>query len=229
MKIVINHLTRFHSGYLCMAGVDVAMQRHVRPLPFRAHLRPSLLASEGGPLHIGAILELGPARNAAQAPQIEDVTFDLAPMQCLGTLAAPRFWNMLSLLARPSLAELFGPDLHRVGEKACAVDLGKGQASLGCLAPIKPPELYVKPRLGQASQVRIRLNDGTWDLDLGVTDIRLYGPDRAEPDLGAVKSASERLASEEAILCVGLTRPFTPSPGTPPMHWLQVNNLHFRA
>ena len=28
------------------------------------------------------------------------------------------------------------------------------------------------------------------------------------------------------MLGVGLTRPFAPTAGEPPLHWLQVNNLH---
>ena len=30
----------------------------------------------------------------------------------------------------------------------------------------------------------------------------------------------------ELLLSVGLTRPFAPSPDAPPIHWLQVNNIH---
>jgi hypothetical protein len=28
------------------------------------------------------------------------------------------------------------------------------------------------------------------------------------------------------LLSVGLTRPFSNSPSSPPVHWLQVNNIH---
>ena len=32
MKIVVNHLTRMQLGRICVAGVDMATGKHVRPL-----------------------------------------------------------------------------------------------------------------------------------------------------------------------------------------------------
>ena len=64
-------------------------------------------------------------------------------------------------------------------------------------------------------------------LDLSVTDLRLYGSDHVTPDALAVQRTSRRLASgESAILALGLTRPYPPEG---PIHWLQVNNVHFEA
>jgi hypothetical protein len=42
-----------------------------------------------------------------------------------------------------------------------------------------------------------------------------------------VRRVADRLAQGvPALLSVGLTRPFSTRPDEPPLHWLQVNNLH---
>ncbi|HXH09492.1 MAG TPA: hypothetical protein VNP04_06995 [Alphaproteobacteria bacterium] len=71
--------------------------------------------------------------------------------------------------------------------------------------------------------------DGNLDLDCGVTDIRLYGNDHVTPNTKEVERITKRLKSSAGlILSVGLTRPFAGSPDFPPVHWLQVNNIHLR-
>jgi hypothetical protein len=75
--------------------------------------------------------------------------------------------------------------------------------------------------------VRMKLGDADFDLDLGVTDIRLYGRDYVTPDRAVVDHISGELANgTPVLLSVGLTRPFAKSPDTPPLHWLQINNVH---
>ena len=231
MKLVLNHLTRMQSGYICVAGVDVQAKRHVRPIPARAHLRPELLACHGGPFDLGVILDLGPTKYIGQPPQVEDHEFDLRQAKALGTLAAPRFWNMLTQMAQPSLRAIFGADLQKRGTNSCGVDVGKGSASLGCLIPQAAPDIYLRSRPEKPDQIRMRVTDGDFVLDLGVTDIRLYAADHAAPERSAVQAVQERLRrKEEVILGVGLTRPFSPSPElVSPLHWVQVNNLHFKA
>ena len=229
MKIILNHLTRMQSGYICAAGVDVQTRRHVRPMPGRGHLRPDLLALHGGPLDIRAIIELGPSKHVGKPPEIEDHEFDPRNMQALGSLAAPRFWNMLTQMAKTDLASIFGADLRPAGARSCGVDMGKGAASLGCLVPKERPRVYLRTRPDKPPQIRIQFTDGKFDVDVGVTDIRLYGEDHATPDAAAVDALMKRLSgSDPVILSVGLTRPFTPKDDTAPMHWLQVNNIHFK-
>ena len=140
---------------------------------------------------------------------------------------AESFWELLAGLARPKLATIFGPDLERRGGGAATVEVDAGQASLGCLAPRGRPELYVRPRDGNPGQVRIKMTDGDFDLDVGVTDIRLYGSDHVTPDADVVRRVSETIAGGGGVLLsVGLTRPFASAPHLPPVHWLQVNNIH---
>jgi hypothetical protein len=80
-----------------------------------------------------------------------------------------------------------------------------------------------------AACIRIRLRTGKIPLNLSVTDIRLYGPDHVTPDPAAVEAAQRRLiTSDEVLLAVGLTRAYSDwLSNQPPLHWLQVNALHF--
>ena len=74
----------------------------------------------------------------------------------------------------------------------------------------------------------MKVTDGEFHLDLGVTDIRLYQHDHITPDNTVVDRVARRLASHnDVILSVGLTRAFK---GTErePVHWLQVNNIHLK-
>jgi len=74
----------------------------------------------------------------------------------------------------------------------------------------------------------MRVYDGDFDLDLSITDIRLYQSDHVTPNADLISRIDQRLKSgADVILSVGLTRPFASSPDLSPMHWLQVNNIHF--
>ena len=78
------------------------------------------------------------------------------------------------------------------------------------------------------SRVRVLINDGEFDLDLGVTDARLYRPESATPDEKKIEEVRARLrTTEKVLLSVGLSRAYATGPDRPPVHWLQVNNLHF--
>ena len=75
----------------------------------------------------------------------------------------------------------------------------------------------------------MRVSDGYFQLDLGVTDIRLYGADHVTPDTKIVRRVVKRLqGGSETILSVGLTRAYASSPDFNPVHWLQVNNVHLK-
>jgi len=227
VKIVVNHLTRMLSGYICVAGVDVAAKQHVRPMS-KTNLRPGLLAEHGGPFALAAVVDLGPVKSKAVRPEVEDVRFEPAKARRLKTLEPGRFWNMLTELALPKLTGIFGDDLHAVGTASCAVHVGAGRASLGCLTPSEPPELYIRERPGRRPQVRMRLTDGAFDIDAGVTDLRLYSQDHKTPDAELVPAVNQHLqAGRTTILSVGLTRPYAATPEQKPLHWLQVNNIHF--
>lgn len=68
-------------------------------------------------------------------------------------------------------------------------------------------------------------------MNLSVTDIRLYHVDSFTPNEEKVNFVAERLAKEakmgRVILGLGLTRPFAEHEGGEPVHWVQVNGIHF--
>jgi hypothetical protein len=227
VRIVVNHLTRMSHGYICAAGIDLETGAHIRPTSY-GRLSQHLLTKYGGPFDLGNIVDLGRVVHEGKPPETEDHRFEPKQARRLRLAAADEFWERLTRTAESRLSSIFGPVLTRAGAFSYTVPLGAGQASLGCLAPPHRPELYLKPRPGRSDQVRMRLSDGEIEADAGVTDLRLYDDQDNAPDQRLVADiAAWMTKSRGVILSVGLSRPFGPDPDAPPVHWLQVNNIHF--
>jgi hypothetical protein len=138
--------------------------------------------------------------------------------------APDTFWHSLDGIARESLEEIFGASLELWDESA-TVEVGEGEASLGCLKPVEQPWLYVDYR----GTVRMVLDYFMPSVNLTVNDLRLYEKDGRTPRLDLVSSVKKRLrAGIEVILSVGLTRPWRKRGDTAERHWLQVNNIHLK-
>ncbi|MBI4669463.1 MAG: hypothetical protein HY747_09845 [Elusimicrobia bacterium] len=228
MKIVVNHLTKMSPGYICVAGIDLETGRHVRPA-LGKRLETKLLACHGGPFDIASICNLGPVIPTPQRPEVEDCRFSPDRVKSLGTMDPNEFWQRLSRIASKNLIDIFGKDLKARGPKSCGVDVERGNASLGCLILEEIPKFHLRPGLAGHKQIRLAISDGTFNLDLGVNDIRFYRKDHSAPDEEVVSRAESALAEGDPfILSVGLTRPFAAS-GQKPLHWLQVNNIHFKS
>jgi hypothetical protein len=211
-------------GYFCVAGVDANTPRHIRPVLRRGRLTVDLLSTGGGPFDVGSVLDLGPATYAGRAPELEDHRFDPSSTRWLFDDDPDDYWNALEAVARESLAEIFGSALE-LWDESGTVDVGEGRASLGCLKPEKQPWLYVDHR----GTVRMVLDYLMPSVDLSVNDLRLYERDGRTPRRDLVASVEKRLKSGvEAILSVGLTRPWQKWGDTAERHWLQVNNIHLK-
>lgn len=224
MRILINHLTRMQAGYICVAGVDVDTLKHVRPVLRYGRLTNDLIRPKGGPLDIGSVVDLGPTAYAGHPPELEDHHFDPAKTAWLFDHEPDDYWELLEGVARESLAEIFGPALD-LWDESGTVDVGEGNASLGCLIPEKQPWLYVDHR----GTIRLVLDYLMPSVNLSVNDLRLYETDHRTPRRDLVESLQRRLkAGVEAILSVGLTRPWRKRGDTAERHWLQVNNIHLQ-
>lgn len=223
MQIVVSHLTRMNPGYICVAGLDVKSGKHVRPVLGR-RLRAELLRKNGGVFAVGAIVDLGPTSKAAAAPEVEDHQFSVANLKFLRTAKANEFWDAIRGTAEADLAAIFGPSLTSHGGP-CAVDVGTGMASLGCLTLPAGSVLEVDPW----NKIRVRLDDGTFAPSLSVTDIRLYEDDQTTPREKLIATIARRLKDENVLLSVGLARPWKKPGDTHPRHWLQANNLHLES
>ncbi len=228
MRIVICHLTRMRAPHVCVAGIDMETQRHVRPvLPGSQQLMNSLLHDRGGPFDIGVEVEFGPTTTVVRRPEVEDRVCKPAQTRAVRTLPDTEFWSLLNGASSRRLKEVFGNDLSPMGATSCGVSEGRGAASLGCLIPANRPRLSLRARPGRPAQIRIWLTDGEFHLDLSVTDVRLYEADLATPAERVVREIDRRMRrGVGVILSVGLTRLFATSPQYPAVHWLQVNNIH---
>lgn len=222
MKIVVNHLTRMQPGYICVAGLDLQTNAHVRPVLAGSRLTVDLLKRKGGPFDIAVVVDLGATQPRGRPPETEDHVFDRAQLTTVNELTAERFWKVLKSVSRKTLNEIFGKELQPQ-RRGCAVDEGTGSASLGCLLLATPPQLSINGW----GKLRIKVNDGTFDVDLSVTDLRFYKDDRhiVQPKVGA--DVQRRIKKDVGIIVsVGLARAFLAKDDTARRHWLQVNNIH---
>ncbi len=225
MQIIVNHLTRMKEG-MCVGGVIVGTQQHVRPVLKRESLETSHLSIHGGPFDIANIVDLGQVVSTSRPPHVEDHFFHPQTAGVRGRVAKKQFWQLLRDLCKPTLKDIFGDELKHMGTSGCGTDEGCGEASLGCLSPTANPRIYVKEWPGSKPKIRMHFTDGEIAPDVGVTDIRLYEADHVTPDVAMVEWVKQAIASSrQVILSVGLTRAWAP-PGDPPVHWVQVNNVH---
>lgn len=211
------------SPYICVAGL-LNDGTHVRPV-IHGQLHRNLLRSRGGVFEIGAVVSVGTVTDVGSAPEVEDRLFDPANAEHQGLMGSADFWELLEASAEDNLIGIFGPALNKRGALSCGIDVHCGVASLGLLSPQQQPRIYRREREGKPDDLRLELEDPSLGrLNLGITDIRFYGPDHITPDFTLVKSVNDRIqGAVSVILSVGLTRPF---PANSPLHWLQVNNVH---
>lgn len=222
MQIIVNHLTRMQAGYICVAGIDVANGRHIRPV-LRGRLTTNFLSRKGGPFDIAARVDLGRVEYAGQPPEVEDYYFNHLDVRNIGSLSSEQFWKQLQDVAQSSITELFGPEMQAY-RNGCVVEVGRGTASLGCLLPAAPPRLFINSYGG----IRAVVTDGNFTVDLSVTDIRFCEIDHKTPKEKLIRQVNQRMQDgQPVILSVGLTRPWKQKDETVERHWLQVNNIHF--
>jgi hypothetical protein len=222
LKIVVNHLTRMQPGYICIAGLDLQTNEHVRPVLRAARLAVNLLRRNGGVFDMATVVDLGPTKGCGKVPEIEDHIFEPHRLFAVKDLDAVPFWKLLKSVSCRNLADIFGQDL-KPQRSGCAVGEGMGNVSLGCLRLAESPKIFVN----QWRKVRMRVSDGRFDVDLSVTDLRLYESDQRTPRSTAVAEVQRRIEQGVGvILSVGLARAFTAQGDTERRHWLQVNNIH---
>lgn len=223
MRIVINHLTRMQKGFICVAGIDLQTQRHVRPV-LGSQLRSELLAEHGGPFALRRIVDLGKTHFVGSVPEIEDRQFNSEQVRVLGEMPDAEFRQLLDALAEDELSKLFGPELENT-RTTCAILEKRGLRSLGMLRA-KMVDLHLEPGHDSLPRVRIVVETERGALRLPVTGIDLYAADHVTPDAVQVAAVNTRLAAAPtALLAVGLSRPYRGNSSEPARHWLQVNNI----
>ena len=181
------------------------------------------LATDGGVFDVAAVVDLGPSTHVGRPPAVEDHAFSPSKASFVRESLAPHFWKGLNEFAKPSLSAVFGRDLQANG-RTCAVEEGKGEATLGLLMPGKLDALILHEQA-----VLCRLVDAHFgELSVRVTDLRLH--QGIEPLPRTVQRVNAELRKGvRAVLSVGLGRAW-PKPGeTVKRHWLMVNNIHLES
>jgi hypothetical protein len=179
-----------------------------------------MLATNGGVFDIGNVVELGRTRWCGKPPEVEDVLFGERAAKIARRMTGEQLFAELRKRAVPGL-QAIGSDLLREGN-SLVTTAGRGRCSL--VATMSAEQFQVVARNHRdergviAQRIRFVRSD---DVDLSVTDVRLYESDMLTPDIERVRWLQSRLAeSPEVVLCYGLGRPYNGR------HYLQLNNLH---
>lgn len=222
MYVVITHLTRMRPGFICVAGIEPSTGRQIRPV-LRGQLTRDLLRQNGGPFEIGGAIHLGETLCVGSAPEVEDHLFDLRKVRYLRRLCPNEFWTVLTKTTNPSLTTLFGNQLQlNKIDRSCTCPEKTGCASLGHFRSSASPRLAVN----HWGRLRIDVADPRLSPELPVTDVRLFRSDQQTVRISLIDSLAKRLRDSNAVLAVGLTRPYRKQGDPAPCHWLQVNNIH---
>jgi hypothetical protein len=211
MKVLVTDLTRMQGGHICVAGIDIDKNKRVRPVAAQA-LSARLLATNGGPLDIRRVVDIGRTAPRRSRPEIEDVRCDPRSIRSLTVMPGREFLQRLAALAAPDFAAI-GPDLQRRGRNL-VVSEGKGKCSLVIVRTTEMLRVHIN------AEGRLRL---AWEneIELPITDLRLFDKDLRTPDTAKAQSLQQQLeVGSETFLCFGLGRPFEG------FHWLQLNNIH---
>jgi hypothetical protein len=208
---------------ICVAGIDVATRRHVRPTTSASDpITRRLLRDEGGPFGVGALVDLGPVSHRPVAPESEDHQFSTSRARQLGNLAGAGFLALLDEVSSADLEHGFGPDLERVRWKY-AVESGKGDRSLAVVRARTRPALQIDATYGR---LELRFDDPDPRTYLPVTDVRFYEPDHKTIRRDIVVDVARRLrAGVRVYLMLGLARAYQARDDDRERHWLQLNGL----
>ena len=211
MKVILTDLTRMQSGHICVAGIDVDKNKRVRPVAAES-LSGRLLATNGGPLDIRRVIDIGRTAPRKSRPEIEDVRFEPRSIRLLETMPETDFVSRLAKLAASDLSAI-GSDLQARGNNL-VVPEGKGKCSLVIVRTSEP----LSVRINTNGRLRLIWGD---DIELPITDLRLFKSDMQTPDPAKSQWLQQQLAvGGETFLNFGLGRPFEG------FHWLQLNNIH---
>ncbi|MCC6156559.1 MAG: hypothetical protein IT350_00795 [Deltaproteobacteria bacterium] len=227
MKLWVCHVTRMRPGAICIAGIDPATGSFARPiLPYEAgQFSCLLLARNGGPVRLGAVIDFGSDVPRSTPPEVEDRLVRPLPLRASAVLPHGELWAALETRASDSMAHIFGPDLMGLEGASLGVLEGKGRASLGVFRPSAPPMILHKRDESMKESLRVRVATDLGIANLSLTDARFYDDDGRlvpESDDWVERINARFRRRDRALLCVGLTRAYRDH------HWLQVNNIVFR-
>ncbi len=221
MQFVVTHLTRMREG-ICTAGPEITSGAMLRPIVKFGSLPGMLVASAGGPLRVGAVLDIGTVAPCPTPPHVEDVETAPSSWAAVGRLSDASLVEHLSEAAQAGPHTAFGDELREVGHGKHAMPRGGGQSSLTYVRPMLGAELVTD----ESGRLQVTFVADGRRFRLSVTDVRLYRNDLKTPDTNAfhrLRSLLQR--GGDVVVGLGVGRAWG-RPGEPEMHWLQANNVY---
>ncbi len=205
---------------ICVAGIDTATYRHVRPVtPPGTLLTRVLLRENGGPFGAGALVDIGSVTACPDAPETEDHAFDMTRAQRVSDVDEMAYLELLGAIGEADIQAAFGSALVEVRPCKFAVPAECGERSLA-VVPVAAPELRIKN-----DKLYLQLNPPATPADLRVTDVRFYTVDLTiKRDV--VDDVNRRLtAGIGAYAMLGLARAIHDDATGRDLHWLMANGL----
>ncbi len=220
MEILICHLTRMSAGKICVAGIDIATNMHVRPVFPMGNFTIQDLRANGGTMEIGAVVDIGDAVKSGYPPEVEDHDVKRKNLRYIKTLSANAFSTWMAENSSHSVRHIFGERMSYEFGYA-TLKPGEGKASLGCLSVQGEKLLHVNDQ----GRIRMRFMTDGVRLNLPITDLRCFENDAVTLDKVAINQLQQLVADNEIVLSLGVTRLYRPKPEAPEAHWLQVNGV----
>lgn len=220
MRIVVNHVTRMTGSRICVAGIDTATYRHVRPVTRPGNpLTRELLRENGGPFGAGALVDIGRVTACPDAPETEDHAFAARRAKRVSDIPDAAYLELLGAIGETDIRAAFGSALVEVRPCKFAIPAECGERSLA-VVPVVAPKLRIR-----SDKLYLQLKAPAMPADLRVTDVRFYTADLAiKRDV--VKDVNRRLAAgTRAYAMLGLARAIRDEATGEDLHWLMANGL----
>lgn len=210
-------------GRICIAGLDEHTNEHVRPTTGKADpLARALLHDNGGPVRLGAMIDIGDATPMPTLPESEDHRTTTRDLQRVGALDGDQYLDRLSRISGDCLEAVFGPALQRATPWKYAVDEGHGSRSLGAIRMPAGCRLDADTRFGG---VTLMFREDGKPVYTRVADARFFD-DQGAVDQGAADDVARRLRwGTDGYVMLGLSRAFAKPGDDRRRHWLQVNGI----
>jgi hypothetical protein len=207
---------------ICIAGINPASYRHVRPTtPPTDLIKRPLVREELGPIVMGALVDIGPVTPTPSPPESEDHAFRTADLAYVRDLDDREFLDLLDEVRDADIQTAFGPELKNV-RRGYAIEAGSGERSLAVVRACEPPTLIVD-RYGK---LRLRVRDLEPAPNLSVADVRFYGSDHKTIRKDVVEDVNDRIEDGIGLfLMLGLAHAKKMPWDDRERHWLQLNGL----
>ena len=116
---------------ICVAGIDPITRRHVRPVTSEWEpLTRTLLGTRGGPLRVGALIEVENPTERSIPPHTEDVHVSGSAFRLVRDLAWGEYMELLEAVRVRRLSDGFGVDFTRSPNGRLKLEQDSGSGSL---------------------------------------------------------------------------------------------------